>query len=72
MARGEGEIEKNQDANAPGHGMRIEQAETRTEQSMRRVDGFLEEPSPREHFLTSLFSRADGGQAKFEARPIAD
>jgi hypothetical protein len=56
----------------PGHETRIEQTEVRTEQAMRRGGGFLEKPFLQEHFLTSLSPRADGGPAKFEARPIVD
>jgi PAS domain S-box-containing protein len=36
VARDEGEIKKNQDANPPGHDLRIEQAETRTQQAEMR------------------------------------
>ncbi len=72
VAPDEGKIEKNPDADVASHGTRTEQAETRTEQAMRRGGGFLEKPFPQEHFLTSLFPRADGGQAEFGARPIVD
>jgi len=72
MAPDEGKIEKNPEANVPSHGTRIEQAETQTEQAMQRGAGFLEKPFPQGHFLTSLFPRADGGQAEFGGRPIVD
>jgi len=53
--------------------MRVEEAETRTEQAMRRgMVEFFEKPLLREHFLTSLSPRAEDGQTEYEARPIAD
>lgn len=72
MARGEREIEKNQDASVPGHGTRIEHAEPRTEQSMRRAGEFLVKPFLQERFLTSLSPRTGDGQPEFRATPIVD
>ncbi len=38
----------------------------------RRVVDFLEKPLLREHFLTSPFPHAGGGQVEYEARPVAE